>query len=103
MVDADQGTEQHAAGRGHARAHGKDARMHPWHRNTHGLGHYAVLSGGPDPDAVAAIFEEQVEPADHGRGQAGDQEAIPWVLQVKQAELAAEGLLDLACDRSELP
>ena len=103
VVDADQGTEQHAARRRHAGADGEHEGVHPGNRNAHGLRHDAILRGGADPDAVGAVFEEQPEAADDGGREAGDDQPVPRVVEIEQAEVAGERLLDLARHRTELP
>ena len=103
MIDADQRSEQDAAGSRHSGTDGKHDSVHLRHRNTHGLRHDAVLRGCADPDAVAAVFEEQIEPGDDGSRERRDHDSVPGILQVEERELAGEGFLDLAGYGPELP
>ena len=103
VVDADQRPEQHAARRSHPRADREGRGVDPRHRNAHRLRHDAVLRGGPDPDAVFAVFQEQPEAADDGGRERRDQDAVIGIGQVEQRERAGDRLVDLARHRPELP
>ena len=103
MVDADQRPKQHAAGGGHSGADGEHRGKDLRHRDAHGLRHDAVLGRGADPDAVRAEFQEQPQRTDDGGREQRDHQPVPRIIEIEQREIPAEGLLDLARHRAELP
>src|SRR2546430_1923471 len=82
------------AGAGHPGADGKDDREDPWHRDTHGLRHDAVLRRCPDPNPIGAEFEEQPERADDRGREQRDHQPVPGIVEVEERKVAGERLLD---------
>src|SRR5439155_1858277 len=103
VVDAHGGAEEHAAGGGHGGADREHHGVDPRHRDAHGGGHDAVLRRRADPDAVLAVLHEQIEGADDGRRHQGDDDPVPRVLDVEEAEVSAHRLQDLAGHGAVLP